>query len=47
MPDVYYADVYLRGCGELIKTRQIVEDDVDEDGNELVKITVWAYKPGE
>jgi hypothetical protein len=49
MGDKYYADVYLRGCGELIKAETLVEDGeslvVKRPG--MVKITVYAYKPEE
>jgi hypothetical protein len=38
----YYADVYLRGCGELVKQ----STEVDDSDPEIVVITVRAYKPG-
>ena len=42
MADEYYAEVYLRGCGELIQ--QNVQ--VDDSDPEIVVVTIRAYKPG-
>jgi hypothetical protein len=40
--DEYYADVYLRGCGEMIK----VKTEVDLEGDPVLgKLTVWFVKP--
>lgn len=41
MENEYYALVYLRGCGELIQQRVLVDDSDPE----IVVITVHAHKP--
>jgi hypothetical protein len=40
--DEYYAEVYLRGCGELVQ-RDVQVDDSDP---EFVVLVIRAYKPG-
>jgi hypothetical protein len=42
MADEYYAEVYLRGCGEL--AQQDVQ--VDDSDPEVVVLVIRAYKPG-
>jgi hypothetical protein len=42
MADEYYAEVYLRGCGELVQQGMIVDDSDPA----VVIVTVYALKPG-
>lgn len=42
MADEYYAEVYLRGCGELVQQ----DITVDDNDPEIVVIIIRAYKPG-
>lgn len=42
MANEYYAEVYLRGCGELVQEAVFVDDSDPE----IVVITVRALKPG-
>jgi hypothetical protein len=42
MADQYYAQVYLRGCGEMIGVRTEVDLETDPV---LGKMTIWFIKP--